>query len=201
MGWYIFEKEGTSQKRIVEIEDWGFCIHYLLEISRKFNLWWKVYTKTDSWFQKFHEEFEQLERGSGKFKKLQSDGLRLSKKYIPSAKTYIEDLSNITFNYLRENSPNDVCHFRNHKSFFMTQLVCIFVTQTLHNFYKKKTHQGAYFETFHCFLKGQFLLKVLIFFQCHDRYFFCTFLAETLYAIGKSSTASKFKFSDLSLLS
>ena len=136
--WDIFEKEGTSQKRIVEIEDWGFSIHYLLEVSRKFNLWWKVYTKTESWFQKFHEEFGQLERGSGKFKKLQSDGLRLSKKYISSAKTYMEDLSNITFNYLRENSPNDLCHFRNHKSFFMAQLVCIFVTQTLHNFYKKK---------------------------------------------------------------
>ena len=35
------------------------------------------------------------------------DGLLLSKKYIPSAKTYTEDLSNITFNFLRENSPND----------------------------------------------------------------------------------------------
>ena len=59
-----------------------------------------------------------------------------SKKYIPSAKTCTEDLSNITFNYLSENSPNYLRHFLNHKSFFTTQRVCIFLTQTLHTFYK-----------------------------------------------------------------
>ena len=47
----------------------------------------------------------QLQTSSGKSKKLKFDGLLLSKKYIPSAKTlYTEDLSNITFNYLCENS-------------------------------------------------------------------------------------------------
>ena len=60
-----------------------------------------------------------------KSKKLKFDGL-LSKKYIPSAKTlYSEDLSNITFNYLCENSADSLCHFWNHKSFFTTQLACI----------------------------------------------------------------------------
>ena len=55
----------------------------------------------------FRQELE-----SGKAKKLKSNGLHLSKKYIPSAKTlYTEDLSNITFNYLCENSPNSLCHF------------------------------------------------------------------------------------------
>ena len=73
--------------------------------------WCKVYTKADSWFQKSHEEFEQLQTSSGKSKKLRFDGL-LSKKLIPSAKTlYTEDLSNIFFNYLCENSPNYLCHF------------------------------------------------------------------------------------------
>ena len=66
---------------------------------------------------------------------LKFDGI-LSKKYIPSTKTYTEDLSNITFNYLCENSPNYSCHFRNPKSFFTTQLLCIFLAQTLHSFYK-----------------------------------------------------------------
>ena len=60
----------------------------------------------------------------------------VSKKYIPSAKTYTEDLSNITFNYLCENSSNYVCHFWNHTSFFTTQLLCIFLTRLLHTFYK-----------------------------------------------------------------
>ena len=55
-------------------------------------------------------------------------------KYIPSAKTlYTEDLSNIFFNYC-ENLPNSLCHFWNHKSFFTTQLVCIFLARTLHTF-------------------------------------------------------------------
>ena len=59
------------------------------------------------------------------------------KKNILSAKTlYTEDLSNITFNYLCENSPNSIYHFWNHKSFFTTQLVCIILAQTLHTFHK-----------------------------------------------------------------
>ena len=30
MGWDIFEKEGTSEKGCFEIEDWGFCVHFVL---------------------------------------------------------------------------------------------------------------------------------------------------------------------------
>ena len=45
------------------------------------------------------EEFGQLQTSSGNSKKLKFDGLLLSKKYIPSAKTlYSEDLLNIIFN-------------------------------------------------------------------------------------------------------
>ena len=47
--------------------------------------------------------------------------------------------------------------------------------------------------------KSQFFFKVWITLQCHEKSFFCTFLAETLYAIDKSST-SKCKFSDFPLL-
>ena len=58
-----------------------------------------------------------------------------------------------------------------------------------------KIHQipHAIFQT-----KSQFLFKVCTTLQYHDSYFFCAFLAETLYAIDKSST-SKCKFSDLPL--
>ena len=87
----------------------------------------QIYTKTDSWFQKPHGEFGQLQTISGKSKKLKFDGLLLSKKYISSAKSlYLEDLCNITFNCLCENPPNLLRHFWNHKSFFTTQLFCIF---------------------------------------------------------------------------
>ena len=64
-------------------------------------------------------------------------GLLLSKKYIPSAKIlYTEDVSNITFNYLCENSSNSLCHFWNYKSFLTTQPLCITLAQTLHTFHK-----------------------------------------------------------------
>ena len=103
--------------------------------------WCKIYTKTDSWFQKSREEFEQLQGSSGKSKKLKFDGLLLSKKYIPSARIYTEDLSNITFNYLGENSINYLCH----KSFFTTELLFIFLGQTLYT--TKIAHQSANFQT------------------------------------------------------
>ena len=61
------------------------------------------------------------------------------KKNIPSAKTYKEYLSNITFNYLREYSPNSLCHILNHQSFLTTQLHCIFLVSTSHTFYKCST--------------------------------------------------------------
>ena len=67
---------------------------------------------------------------------LDNDGLLLPKKYIPLANaSYTEDLSNITFNYLCENSPNSLFHFLNYKIFLTKQLVCIFLAQTLHTFY------------------------------------------------------------------
>ena len=48
-------------------------------------------------------------------------------------------LANITFSYLCVDSPNYLCHFWNHKLFFTTQLLCIFLAQTLHTFYKSNS--------------------------------------------------------------
>ena len=56
--------------------------------------------------------------------------------FCPKNTLYTENLSNIIFNYLCENSTNFLCHFWNYKSFFTTQLLCIFLTQTLHTFFK-----------------------------------------------------------------
>ena len=72
--------------------------------------------------------------------------IHLSKKYIPSAKTYTEHLSNITFNYLCENSPNYLCHFWNDKPFFRTQLLCIMLAQTLHTFYESSPSKCQFFS-------------------------------------------------------
>ena len=49
-------------------------------------------------------------RKAVKLEKLKLDGLRFFHKRHSSAKTYAEDLSNITFHYLWENSPNSLCN-------------------------------------------------------------------------------------------
>ena len=130
----------------------------------------KFYTKTDSWFQKSLEEFGQLQRSSRKSKMLKFDGLLLSKKDIPSAKAYTDDLSNITFNYLCENSPNSLCHFWNQKSFFTTQ-ICIFFNSNITYFLQKELIKVQNFRLstahvkFHqiCTLTGSFCWKYIKF--------------------------------------
>ena len=136
--------------------------------------------------------------------KLKFNGLHMSKKYIPSAKTlYKEDLSNITFNYC-ENSPNSSCHFWNHKLFFTTQLVCIFLAQTLHTFDRNIASKRTFSDfpllefkvqiirlsTIHmrisqipCIIfqaTSQFSFKFCITFKCYDTKFFWNFPSELL---------------------
>ena len=86
----------------------------------------------------------------------------MSKNYILSHKTFT-DLSNIAFNYLRENSPNSLCHFWNHKSFFTTQLVYIILAQTLHTF-DKNIPSKCKFSDF-SLLKLKFIKFLMSFFK------------------------------------
>ena len=107
-----------------------------------------------------------------------------------------------------ENSPNYLCHFWNHQPFFKTQLVSIFFSSNITYFLQKRSQSNCRFSDFQLlrfkftkflisfFKQKVIFLKVWIFFQCHERWFFCNILAETLHAIDKSST-SKCKFSDL----
>ena len=87
----FLRKEGISKKGCVEIEDWGFSVHFVLgfqgnsihtllfRFSYDIAQWCKVYTKTRSCFQKSHDEFGQLQTSSQKSKKLKLDGLLFSK--------------------------------------------------------------------------------------------------------------------------
>ena len=59
--------------------------------------------------------------------------LYFSRKYIPSAKTYTENLSNITF-YYSEISPSFLSLFWSQKPFFTIQLFSVFLNQTIHTF-------------------------------------------------------------------
>ena len=94
--------------------------------------------------------------------KLKFDGL-LSKKYIPSHKTYTEDLPKITFSYLCENSPNYSCNSRNPKSFFTTQLLCMFLAQTLHIFHKSTTSKWKFSDF--SLLRLKFTKFLMLFFK------------------------------------
>ena len=153
----------------------GSCT-YILE---NFSKWGNIYTKADSWFQNSYEKFGKLQTSRGKSKKLKFNGLHLSKKSIPSAKTLCtEDLSNITFNYC-EISSNYWCHFWNHKSFFTTQLVCVFLAQTIHTFDRNIPSKCTFsdfpllelkFTTWcHFSKKKSVFLQSLDHFQCHER--------------------------------
>ena len=102
----FLKKDGTTEKGCCfKIEDWGFSVHFVLGFQENsiytyvlykvlyktkvlYTKWYKVFTKTDSCFQKSHEEFGQLQTGSGKSKNLRFDRLLLSKKHISSARTF-----------------------------------------------------------------------------------------------------------------
>ena len=100
-----------------------------------------------------------------KSKKLKFNGMHLSKNYIPSAKTlYTEDLSNTAFNYLCQNSPNSLCHFWNHKSFFTTQLVYIILAQTLHTS-DKNIPSKCKFSDFQVFSELKLIKFLMSFFK------------------------------------
>ena len=87
----------------------------------------------------------------------------MSKNYIPSPKILFTDLSNTTFSYLCENSPNSWCHFWNHKSFFTTQLVYIILAQALHTF-DKNISSKCKFSDF-SLLKLKFVKFLMLFFK------------------------------------
>ena len=121
---------------------------------------------------------------------------------------YRVDLSNFPFNYMCENSPDFLCHFWNHKPFFPTHLLCIFLAQTLHTFDKRSPSERK-FSDFPLLLM---VLKFSISFSGPRVIFswnfvslfsvmrlFCTFLSKHLYAYDKRSP-SNWKFSDFRLV-
>ena len=145
--WVRYIWEGTSAKGCVEIEHWGFFVHFVLgfEENSIYTLTYvlaKILQNGAKFIQKLTPGFKNHMRNLNNFRQAVKSPKSWNlmgfcpKKYIPSAKTYTVDLSNITFNYLCVDSPNYLCHFWNHKSFFTTQLLCIFLAQTLHTFYK-----------------------------------------------------------------
>ena len=142
----IFENDGTSEKGCVQIEDWGFSALFGLGLQE--NSIYTVHlclvakilqtgaksTYTKAGF-KIYRNLDNFRQAVESPKSWHLMGFS-PKKYIPSPKrSYTVDLSNITFNYLCVDSPNYLCHFWNHKSFFTTQLLCIFLVQIFRLFH------------------------------------------------------------------
>ena len=77
-----------------EQKSYPFCPKYVKVYMKKYRRltshdtdeWCKVWRKTDSWFQKWHEEFGVFYASSGKSENLHFDMLLLSTAYKVSAK-------------------------------------------------------------------------------------------------------------------
>ena len=102
----------------------------------------------------------------------------VQKIHYPLAKT--EDLSNITLNYFCEHSLNSRRPFWNHKSFFTTQLLCIFLAQILHTFHKSSPTKCKFSDfrllelKFTIFLMS--FLKPRVTIQCYEITFLYFFI-------------------------
>ena len=126
-----------------------------------------------------------------------------------------------TFECSNESSPNSSCHFWNHKVrvysnfaslfsvmkdnssvFFLAQTFILWtkrarrseIFRLLSGWVKIQQILYAMFET-----ASQFFFKLCITLQCHERYLFCSFLADPVHDLDKRSP-SKYKISDFWLL-
>ena len=171
----------------VEIEDWGFSVHFVLRFQENshftitLTLYIYVLTKIlqDSLFQKSHDEFGQLQTGTWKSKKLKFDGLLVFKN------KFVQKLHFFSWNIIYKGFNFQLFVWKSTKllviiSFFSTELLCIFLGQTLHTFYKSCPTKckfsdfllfGLKFTKFFVIFqaKSQFFLKVWISFQCLER--------------------------------
>ena len=83
-----------------------------------------------------------------------------------------------------------ISHFSQHNSSVSFQLKH-YILSTKVQIFRLSTAQVKVYQNSSCHFsnKKSVFFKVWIFFQCHERSFFCTFQAETLYALDKSSTS------------
>ena len=86
-----------------------------LSFSYDITKWCKVYTKTNSWFQKSHEEFGQLQKNCGSPKVEIRWATFVQKNTFLQLKHDIQGiyltLDSTTYESSCENSTNSSCHF------------------------------------------------------------------------------------------
>ena len=147
-----FWKRGNVRKKCGEIEYWGFSVLFV---------YWG--------FKKIPFTFYNYALA-----KMLQNSAKVIRKPSPGFKNYIWNSDKYTFLQLKHYTQRiyvalfsttcvkftKLSHIWNRKSFFMTQLLCIFLTQTLHTFYKSSPSKGflkrRYVTSFH-FLKNDFI--------------------------------------------
>ena len=200
LGAEIFLKKRQYQKRVHKMEDWGTSVHFVLGFQEiPFTLYTFVLAKIlqngVKFIQKLTPRFKNHMRNLGNFREAAGNQKSWnSMGYFCAKNTFFQLKHYILRIYLTLLSATCVkIHqilYWNHKSFFTTQLLCIFLAHiiilhniTSHNityFLQKwfikvqvsrlstariKTHQIPHviFET-----KSQFFLKICITFQCRE---------------------------------
>ena len=128
-GFRYFWKWGNIRKKVRWNRRLRILCTLLIGISRKFHLHFTL-TYAKAGFKNYRN-LNNVREAVGSPENWNLMGF-CTKKHIPLAKTlYTVDLSNITFKYLRVESPNYLWHFWKHKSFFTTQLLCIFISSNI----------------------------------------------------------------------
>ena len=122
----------------------------------------------------------------------------LLKHYMLWTKTTYQSTIFQTFMCSNESSPNSLCHFWNHKVSIYSDFPSLFSVMKDNSLYfcslnlvyfgQKESIEknfsdfwmvGRKFTSYHTWKRKSFFLCITR--QCHERYLFCNFLAETLY--------------------
>ena len=158
----ISENKGTLEKGWVEIEDWGFSLHFVLRfhknsiytlhlcLSEDIIKWCKVYKKMDSWFQNSHEEFGKLQKSSEKPKSWNLMGCFCPKNIFLKPKHYTQAVSltllpttSVKIHQMTYVIFKIISDFSRHNS-------SVFFELKNYRLSTKEAHQSANFQTFHC---------------------------------------------------
>ena len=126
----------------------------MFQLIQYINLVQMLFKKSDSWFQKSHEEFGKLQTSSGNSKKLKFDGLLCPKNTFLQLKLYIQRIYLTLFSTICVKIHQTIyvifetiSHFSPHNSSVSFQLKHYILST-------KVSHQSVNFKTFHCSRKS-----------------------------------------------
>ena len=168
----VFEKGKTSEKECIEKEDWGFFVYFALGFQE---IPFTLYT---------YDLANTLQ-----------NGVKFIENLIPGLKNHIRNSDNFRQTVESRKSWNSMGHFSIITFYFSPHSSPVSFSSNITYFpqeypikvqiFRLSTARVKIYQipqvTFKT--KSQFFFKVSVTLQFHERLFFCTVLAETLYAI------------------